>query len=162
LPKDFDAVVTVPYKHCCVGSSSGWNELPPHNQDARSFTLYVLLLLLLPGLGLFPAFVAHQKGYSFAQWWLYGTLVFIVALPHALLRRSKGSLLGNGRLPGDKTCPYCQESVPLEDDVCPACHLRVYDPALHGPPIEDCVAQRHVLRKIVIEPRGERNSIRSL
>lgn len=36
-------------------------------------------------LGLIPAAIAANKGRSFLGWWIYGALVFIVALPHALL-----------------------------------------------------------------------------
>lgn len=36
-------------------------------------------------LGLIPAYIASQKGHSFGLWWLYGALLFVVALPHALL-----------------------------------------------------------------------------
>lgn len=36
-------------------------------------------------LGLIPAAIAHGKGYSFTGWWLYGTLLFPLALPHAVL-----------------------------------------------------------------------------
>jgi len=36
-------------------------------------------------LGIIPAAIAKNKGYSFALWWFFGTLLFIVALPAALL-----------------------------------------------------------------------------
>lgn len=45
------------------------------------------------GLGLLPAFVAQGKGRSFAVWWLYGTLLFIIALPHSMLLKAKTSSL---------------------------------------------------------------------
>lgn len=38
-------------------------------------------------LGLIPAAIASHKGRSFALWWLYGALLFIVALPMALLMK---------------------------------------------------------------------------
>jgi hypothetical protein len=105
--------------------------------------VYVLLLVLLSVLGLFTASVAHHKGYSFAPWWLYGSLVFFIALPHALLMHSRNSFIGDEVLPGEKSCPYCQESMLLEDDICPACHLRLYDPLLDGSLIGNRVAQGH-------------------
>ncbi len=40
-------------------------------------------------LGLIPATIAHKKGRRFAPWWLYGFLLFIVALPHALLLKPR-------------------------------------------------------------------------
>lgn len=43
-------------------------------------------ILLLAGLvGLLPAYLARKKGRSFGLWWIYGALLFIVALPHALI-----------------------------------------------------------------------------
>ncbi len=43
------------------------------------------LFLLAILLGLIPAAIAQSKGRSFVAWWLYGALLFIVALPHSLL-----------------------------------------------------------------------------
>jgi hypothetical protein len=47
-------------------------------------------------LGLVPAAIARKKGRPFLAWWVYGTLLFIIALPHALLMSplagSEGSL----------------------------------------------------------------------
>ena len=97
--------------------------------------MYVLLLLLLSSLGLFPAFVAHHKGHSFAVWWVYGAVAFIVALPHALLTANNNSLANESALHGGRVCPYCRETVLQEDDKCPSCHLHLYDPVQHGPPI---------------------------
>jgi hypothetical protein len=45
--------------------------------------LTILILTCL--LGLIPAYIAHQKGRSFVLWWQYGAMLFIVALPHALM-----------------------------------------------------------------------------
>lgn len=46
---------------------------------------FLVLLLLAGALGLIPAYVARSKGHEFGLWWIYGTLLFIVALPHAML-----------------------------------------------------------------------------
>ena len=43
------------------------------------------ILVLAVLLGLIPAMVARSKGREFLLWWIYGSLLFIVALPHALL-----------------------------------------------------------------------------
>jgi hypothetical protein len=49
--------------------------------------LFVAILI-----GLLPAYLAQKKGRSFGLWWIYGALLFIVALPHALLMKpSPGS-----------------------------------------------------------------------
>jgi hypothetical protein len=43
------------------------------------------ILIFAVLLGLIPAYLAKKKGRSFGLWWFYGALLFIVALPHALL-----------------------------------------------------------------------------
>lgn len=43
---------------------------------------YMLVLLIAAGLGCIPANIAKNKGYSFGLWWLYGWLLFIVAIIH--------------------------------------------------------------------------------
>jgi hypothetical protein len=45
-------------------------------------------LPVLLALGLVPAVVAFAKDRSFAPWWLYGTALIIIALPHSILLRS--------------------------------------------------------------------------
>ena len=42
-------------------------------------------LVIAAFLGLIPANIAKNKGRSFGLWWFYGWMLFIVALPHALL-----------------------------------------------------------------------------
>jgi hypothetical protein len=53
----------------------------PRSLEMEVFTILILTCLL----GLIPAFIAHQKGRSFVLWWQYGAMLFIVALPHALV-----------------------------------------------------------------------------
>lgn len=48
---------------------------------------YVLPLAAL--LGLLPAFIARAKGYPFLLWWVFGALVFIVALPVAFFLQDR-------------------------------------------------------------------------
>lgn len=45
-------------------------------------------LCLAPIIGLIPAAIAHHKGTSITAWWIYGALLFIVALPHSIIIRS--------------------------------------------------------------------------
>jgi len=44
--------------------------------------LTILLLLVL--LGLIPAYIAWKKGYWFFAWWIFGALLWIVALPWSI------------------------------------------------------------------------------
>ena len=46
------------------------------------------ILLIAVLIGLIPASIARNKGRSFGLWWLYGSLLFIIALPHALIMKS--------------------------------------------------------------------------
>ena len=65
-------------------------------------------------IGLIPASMAHAKGRSFFGWWVYGALLFIVALPHALLAKP---VEGKGL----KRCPHCAELIKDEAKVCRFC-----------------------------------------
>jgi hypothetical protein len=65
-------------------------------------------LLFAALLGLIPAIIARKKGRSFVSWWIYGTLLLIVALPHILLARDRANY----------RCPYCAEWVRREATIC--------------------------------------------
>jgi hypothetical protein len=54
-----------------------------------SRTLPFSLLVVPALLGLIVGFVARSKGYSFGLWWLFGSLLFIVALVAILVLRRK-------------------------------------------------------------------------
>jgi hypothetical protein len=42
------------------------------------------LLALVAAIGLVPAHIAMKRGHSFTNWWIYGSCLFLIALPHAL------------------------------------------------------------------------------
>lgn len=74
-------------------------------------------------LGLIPAAIAWYKGRSFWLFWLYGTLVFVVALPHAILahrneRKLEERLLSRGE---HRRCPHCAEIIKKDAMVCRFC-----------------------------------------
>jgi hypothetical protein len=69
------------------------------------------LTIVLLALGVIPAIIASRKGRSFAGWWLFGLLAWIVALPASII------VSDLGRVP----CPHCAEMIRVEATVCPYC-----------------------------------------
>jgi hypothetical protein len=79
-------------------------------------------------LGLIPSAIAARKGRNAFLWWLYGALLFIIALPHALLvdplvEREVGlpPLLHPTLDPNVKSCPRCGAVVTESMILCQSC-----------------------------------------
>lgn len=46
------------------------------------------IIVICAIIGCLPAAIAQSKGRSFVAWWIYGALLFIVALPHSLMLKA--------------------------------------------------------------------------
>jgi len=80
-------------------------------------------------LGFIPAAIAKQKGHDPIIWWLGGALLFIVALPLAIILEPKQSEVENRKLgQGMKKCPFCAELVKQEAVICRFCGREFLNP----------------------------------
>lgn len=52
--------------------------------DSEYWIYTIVVLVVAAFLGLIPATIAKNKGYSFGLWWLYGWMLFIIAFIHSL------------------------------------------------------------------------------
>ena len=73
---------------------------------------------ILPFLGVIPAVIAERKGRRGFVWWVYGTFLFVIALPHALMIEDEADA---DDYPDFRTCPFCAESIRYEARVCRHC-----------------------------------------
>ena len=99
----------------------------PYSQDQL---LQIWLLASL--LGLIPALIASRKGRSFALWWIYGSMIFIVALFHSLLikpavKQAEPMVNTVPDVPepvlpeGTKNCSFCGQLIGEQAVKCPVC-----------------------------------------
>jgi hypothetical protein len=71
------------------------------------------LLILGALLGVIPGAIASRKGHPFVLWWIFGALIFILALPMSLI-------IGPNR-DGQKQCPACRSWIDREATRCAHC-----------------------------------------
>lgn len=73
---------------------------------------WVSLIVLAVAAGLIPATIAWKRGRDFFLWWFYGSLLFLIATPHAiLLTPNRGMLDLRKSREGYGRCPECAEMV---------------------------------------------------
>lgn len=108
------------------------------------------ILIIGTIIGLIPAAIAKSKGYSFILWWFFGTFLFIVALPVALLMKPDTAAIEQSKLrEGMKKCPFCAELIKLEANVCKHCGR-----GLNREAAERFAVEKGTVCNVVPEQRG--------
>jgi hypothetical protein len=83
---------------------------------------FVVCFSIAAILGIIVGTIAQSKGYGFTEWWLLGTLFFVVALPFIVLLPAEHARHRDPR----EACPDCGEPMDAGDRRCARCgHSRL-------------------------------------
>jgi hypothetical protein len=80
----------------------------------------VELLLGWMLLAVIPAVVAHARGLPVGTWFLYGFLLWPVAILHVFFATPE-SVRISGSAPPSRRCPFCAETIQAAAIVCKHC-----------------------------------------
>lgn len=94
--------------------------------EAMEYKIASILILLM---GLIPAMIALNKGHGFWKWWVFGSILFIAALPMSILLKPIQRQETTQEANGMKKCLHCAETIRVEAVVCQFCGHN-----LSGPP----------------------------
>lgn len=95
---------------------------------------YTGILIVAALLGCITGAIAQRKGHSFGTWWLFGALLFIVALPLALMAEPNEE--------ARRQCPHCRTWIDREASVCPQCSRDVEPAAAAAAAVDGPAAGR--------------------
>lgn len=75
--------------------------------------VYTIVLVIAGAalLGLIPAYIVRHTGRNFLAWWIYGTLLFVIAAPHAIYITMEPA----------KRCPFCHTNNRMSAPHCKRC-----------------------------------------
>lgn len=87
-----------------------------------SYNYFILAILV----GLIPATIAWKKGGDFLDWWAFGAVLFIIALPCSIIRKVDSAAIEKRQFSeGMKKCPYCSEMIKGDAKVCRYCSREI-------------------------------------
>ena len=78
-------------------------------------TSFIICVIFMIFLAIIPVSIVKNKGHNPDMWFVYGLLLFPIALIHALLKKPTPESQGLMK------CPYCAEFIKPEAIVCKHC-----------------------------------------
>jgi hypothetical protein len=92
-----------------------------HTAEYKEAMGYKFVLTLSVLLGLIPAMIAYYKGHNFWKWWMFGTGLFVAALPMVILLKPVQDQETPVDANGMKKCICCAELIRADAIVCQFC-----------------------------------------